>query len=126
MAGSTLNIADFRCRGMKARSTYKKVRTTRLPHGLTVLESEPAIAEPQSERLHHAQVSENPTVFDIGIAREAQRTRPRLLFHPVPIQRRRATVIRFGEPGVTVMQPKQATVRKQRAASSDFDLPPAA
>lgn len=125
MAGSTVNIADFRCRAMQSRSSHSSYRTN-LPFGLTAVESEPPAGR-ESNIQEEALISENPTVFDIGIARRAQHMRHRLIFRPISIQRHRANVIRFGEPGVAVMRPRNAErQRRWSAPSQDRDLPPAA
>ena len=125
MAASTINISEFRCRGIKFRS--HPWRPASAAADMVVVEPAPEAAQREAELLHEALISENPTVFDIGIAREAQRMRQRMVFRPIAIQRHRANVIRFGEPGVTVMRPKGSSGRLQRAAGShDRDLPPAA
>jgi hypothetical protein len=125
MATSTVNISDFRCRGIKARLVHQTLRAAGQRAELVVVEPE----HREVELLQEALISENPSVFDIGIAREAQRMRQRLMFRPIAMYmyRHRANVIRFGEPGVTVMQPKGSSTRIQRtSASQDRDFPPAA
>ena len=125
MASSTVNISDFRCRGLKP--VHQPMRAGESSR-LVVVEAEPTSSRRETEMLQDALISENPAVFDIGIAREAQRMRQRLVFRPIAaIHRRRANVIRFGEPGVTVMQPQRPSGRAQRTlASQDRDFPPAA
>jgi len=119
MASSTVNISDFRCRAIKVRP-LQSVRAGNQPIELVVEHRE---VELQQEAL----ISENPSVFDIGIARDAQRMRQRLVFRPLTLHRQKANVIRFGEPGVTVMRPKSSVSHLQRASASvDHDLPPAA
>ena len=127
MAGSTINIADFRCRAMQGRSSHAESQRTSLPFGLTAVESEPP-AEHAPEIHDEALISENPDVFDIGLARRAQQhMRPRVVFRPISIQRPRATVIRFGERGVAVMRLRNSERQRRFAATShDGDLPPAA
>ena len=125
MAASTINIGEFRCRDAKSRFLRKPQRSSGASLAISAIEPEPEF-EMDPERLQDALVSENPLVFDIGIARGAQQ-RPRLVFRPVSVQRRRANVIRFGEPGVAVLRPTQAKVCQQRATlNNDNDLPPAA
>ena len=79
--------------------------------------------------LQDAVLQEDPTVYDIGIAREAQRLRHRTVFRPISIQRK-AKVLRFREE-----LPVQVKVRVDelrgagaRSGMSDgpYDLPPAA
>lgn len=126
MAASTVNISDFRCRGIKFRPLLAP-RPAAPPADLVVIEPEAELARREAELLQEARISENPSVFDIGIAREAQRMRQRMVFRPIWTHRHRANVIRFGEPGVTVMRPKGSNGRLQRKAiSHDRDLPPAA
>lgn len=127
MAGSTINIAEFRCRAMQGRTSHSASHRTSLPFGLTAVESEPPAA--QAPDIHEeALISENPAVFDIGIARRAQQhMRSRVVFRPVSIQRPQATVIRFGERGAAVMRSRNSErQRRFAAASHDPDLPPAA
>jgi hypothetical protein len=122
MASSTVNISDFRCRGIKP--AYQCIRAESNSTKLVVAEAEPKAAHREAEL---AVISQNPSVFDIGIAREAQRMRQRLVFRPIAMHRHRANVIRFGEPGVTVMQPQGSSERVHRtSASQDRDFPPAA
>lgn len=126
MAAPTVNISDFRCRGIKIGPT-QSLRPAAAAADLVVVEPEPEAARREAELLQEARISENPAVFDIGIARQAQRMRQRMVFRPIWTQRHRANVIRFGEPGVTVMRPKGSGGRLQRKAiSHDRDLPPAA
>lgn len=127
MSALTVNISDFRCRGVNVGPHHQPVRTSTSSAGLAVVEPDASAARREAERLQEALISENPSVFDIGIAREAQRMRQRVVFRPIAIQRHRANVIRFGEPGVTVIRPKGSSGRLHRtAASHDRDLPPAA
>ncbi|HWG22294.1 MAG TPA: hypothetical protein VG225_17345 [Terracidiphilus sp.] len=125
MAASTVNIADFRCRAVKGHYSHTPLRDGKRPGGLIIVES--AFADRDSERGNEALVSENPAVFDIGIAREAQRLRHRVVFRPITIQRRRSNLIRFGEPRVTVMRVDEWRAAEHwSGASDDCDLPPAA
>ncbi len=79
--------------------------------------------------LRDAVLQEDPTVYDIGIAREAQRLRYRTVFRPISIQRR-AKVLRFrNEPPVQL----KVRVEEGRGAGArscmpegPHDLPPAA
>jgi len=127
MAESHINIADFRCRAINYCSAQSPVRSAKQPRGIMLLELEPAGVEREAVLLKEAMVSKNPAVFDIGIAREATRLRPRLVLRPVAIQRRRANVIRFGEPGVAVMRGEPSRRGSHwPGMSDDYDSPPAA
>lgn len=124
MNGCTINIADFRCRALKSRAARPSFRDTHKHAGI-------ALVEPSSSlelQLQQALMQENPEVYDIGIAREAQRTRARIVFRPAPVQRR-AKVLRFNgnEPirmTLRTDQPREA----YRGGTIDgpYDLPPAA
>lgn len=110
-----VNIADFRCRA-EVRTFHASPRSAKRSHSLTVVESNSKSAAASS------------AVFDIGIAREAQRMRHRVVFRPISIQRR-AKIIRFSGPSLHTGQP---SVEFNRAASwsgrieGPCDLPPAA
>jgi len=90
MNGSTINIADFRCRAI-TRATSITDRVQRGPHGFEIAEHE---RDREADLIHVAILQEDPTVYDIGIAREAQRLRHRAVFRPINIQRK-AKVLRF-------------------------------
>lgn len=125
MNGSTVNIADFRCRVMNARAGQKPFRAMQSTSGLALVESRRKRAEVMS--MANAAISENPRVFDIGVAREAQRMRTRI-FRPISIQRR-ANVIRFGEKAAAAVPAvAQAAVAARWTApvNGPYDLPPAA
>ncbi|HEY2860208.1 MAG TPA: hypothetical protein VGJ21_17445 [Terracidiphilus sp.] len=126
MASSTVNISDFRCRVINVRHLHPVARLSGAAAGPVEVEPESRVAR-EAELLREALISENPDVFDIGIARDAQRMRQRMVFRLIPVQRNRGNVIRFGEPGVTVMRPKGSVSRLHYASiSHDRDLPPAA
>lgn len=127
MAASTVNISDFRCRGANVGPCHQAMRPARASAGFVVAEPEREAAHREAELPQQALISENPSVFDIGIARRAERARHRVVFRPITIQRHRANVIRFGEPGVTVMRPKGSNGHLYCTSTShDHDLPPAA
>lgn len=127
MTGSTVNIADFRCRAIRARVGRNSRTFDIRPKGLALVQ--PPSAERGAQLLQEAVTQENPTVYDIGIAREAQRMRQRTLFRPIFIQRR-AKVLRFtNQPPVQVMRSaEEARQSKGWSGYTDgpFDFPPAA
>ncbi len=118
MSHCTVNIADFRCRAIKSRANV--FRTDSPQTGL-------AIVAPRRRgnllSMSDAAQSGHPHVFDIGVAREAQRSRQRVIFRPISIQRR-AKVIRFHE--VPVQAVAQAAPRWTPPMNGPYDLPPAA
>ena len=125
MTGSTVNIADFRCRAIRARVGRNSSASSERPHGFAVVES--AVAD-RALMLQEAMTQENPTVYDIGIAREAQRMRPRALFRPICIQRR-AKVLRFtNNAPVQMMRADAARATKgvPEYSGGPYDFPPAA
>jgi hypothetical protein len=119
MAASTVNIADFRCRDLKARMGRATARTTENRDKLGVVESA-GIEEHEAEPF-----AENPAVLDIGALRDNTRMRRRLVLHTMPASRHRSNLVRFNEPQVAVMR-----INRPRAmeswAKDDFDDPPAA
>jgi hypothetical protein len=115
MKGFTVNIADFRCRGV-ARATVIQHRPTRGLHGL----GNPRWA---------ANLHEEPAVFDIGVVRETRRLEHRTAFETICIERK-AKVLRFRN-----VIPIQSEVRMEQARGAEwwsatpngsFDPPPAA
>jgi len=80
--------------------------------------------ERETMMMQDAILQEDPTVYDIGIARQAQRLRYRTVFRPISIQRN-AKVLRFRNE-----LPVQLKVRVEegRGGMPDgpHDLPPAA
>jgi hypothetical protein len=125
MAAATVNIADFRCRGVKHRSFHAPSNSARKATGLLIVEAEPDSAQREAELLKQARLSDDPAVFDIGVARRAKLMRPRMIFRPVVLPRHRSNVIRFDEPRVAVMRVQEPRAI-QHLASDDCDLPPAA
>src|SRR6202035_2831938 len=108
-----INIADFRCRPT-ARATPFAKRPAGRPRGLEVVRSQGGGHEGDSRMLQEALLQEDPTVYDIGIARETQRLRHRAVFRPINIQRK-AKVLRFrNEVPVTI----KMRVEERRAAGS--------
>ena len=114
MAGFTVNIADFRCRGIDAWATSTPRRPGNTSCTLVVVEPR---AQTSGEEIYEAT---RPPVFDIGVARAAQRLRHRAVFRPIPIQRRRENVIGFAEGQVRAMRAQEGF------RTSPFDFPPAA
>jgi hypothetical protein len=128
MNGCTINIADFRCRAI-ARTIGNAARRARRPHGFASLELGATSTRLGTEMLQEAVLREDPTVYDIGIAREVQRLRHRAVIRSISIPRK-AKVLRFrNEP------PAQPTGRIEEGRRMEdwsgmpdgpFDLPPAA
>jgi hypothetical protein len=115
MNGFTVNIADFRCRGV-ARATFALHRLTRGLHG-------PGNPSPDADWQNE------PAVYDIGMVREAQRLRRRNTLGPINIEHK-AKVLRFRSA-----IPVQIDLRVEEARGAErwsaipngpFDPPPAA
>ncbi|KAA6461178.1 hypothetical protein DYQ86_13120 [Acidobacteria bacterium AB60] len=81
------------------------------------------------EIIQEAIVQEDPLVYDIGIARDAQRLRHRAVFRPISIQRK-ANVLRFRrEAPVPIRmgrEERRAMEFWSRVPDGPYDLPPAA
>lgn len=123
MSECTVNIADFRCRAIKSRARI--FRTTPAPAGLAIVASR---HRGDVISMSSAAKSDNPQVYDIGVAREAQRSRQRVLFRPISIQRR-AKVLRFHEApshAAPLQIAAQAAPRWNPPMHGPYDLPPAA
>ena len=114
MTGRPVNIAEFRCRAMKARTAQFSLRDSSRSSTLKV---EPLILRDVSE--------ENPVVFDIGMARDAQRFRRGANTRPISIQHR-AKVIRFGESQGHALAVVQSSEPGLMPLSGPYDFPPAA
>ena len=129
MNESTVNISDFHCRGMKIRSAHNGSRSFQRPKGLFVLETEPAFNDHGSESSYIANGSGGCTVFDIGLARAAQRARNRSILRPLPVTRR-GKVLHFGsgEADSYLNSTIEITLAVPSDANSDgsLDFPPAA
>lgn len=96
-----IDIADFRCRAI-TRATTPSKRSSCRPLGFEIASGEDKLRE--RELLQEAVLQEDPTVYDIGIAREAQRLRRRVVLRPVSIQRK-AKVLRFrDEPSLRIAE----------------------
>lgn len=127
MNGCTINIADFRCRAIKSRAARPSFWDAQKPAGITLVE----VQNPQGHRglqlMEAALLQENPAVYDIGVAREAQRKRPRMVFRPIGIPRR-AKVLRFNSHEPLRMPPRVEESREKWRGATDgpYDLPPAA
>lgn len=88
-----INIADFRCRAV-TRATTSSKRSPCRPRGFEIVSGEDGVRAREMELLEEAVLQEDPLVYDIGIAREAQRLRRRVVFRPITIQPK-AKVLRF-------------------------------
>lgn len=128
MNDSTINIADFRCRGKAGASRFAD-RTARRSRGFDSAGPEGMWKDRGAERLEEAVLQEDPPVYDIGIVREVQRLRQRAVFRPVSIERK-AKVLRFRDE---VPVPLRMRVEEVRGADSwtgkpdgPYDSPPAA
>jgi hypothetical protein len=118
MADSPVNIADFRCRGNKVRSYRNPIRISKSGCALAAIEPEPEYEYWEEETPKEAK---DPDVLDISRGRESKRLRARTMLRaPLP-PRHRSNVIRFGEPGVTIM-----SIRVKTSVSNDYDPVPAA
>lgn len=117
MAASMVNIADFRCRDLKARFEHEQSRFEN-HNGLELVDSAPAAEERKAEPLE-----ENPGVLNISVARDNPRMRQRIVLHAVTPSRHRSNLVRFNEPHVAVMKISAAHACE---SSDDYDFPPAA
>ena len=124
MDGCTINIADFRCRAITRSASIPR----RL-HGFEIVRPNEGSKEREAEILQEAVMQEDPTVYDIGIAREVQRLRHRAVFRPISILRK-AKVLRFRAEAPT---PVRIRLEERRAAEAwsgrpdgPYDFPPAA
>ncbi len=128
MTGCTINIADFRCRAV-ARVTASYNHLPRRPRAVSLIDDEVISKEPEMDFLKEAILQEDPTVYDIGLAREAQRLRHRTVFRPTSVQRK-AKVLRFKDeaPVRGKVRAEEARVGKSWSKRPDgpYDLPPAA
>jgi hypothetical protein len=79
--------------------------------------------------LQEAVLQQDPTVYDIGIAREVQRLRHRTVFRSMSAPRK-AKVLRFRDEGPVQFKSRveEAQRKEARVGSPDgpYDLPPAA
>ena len=118
MAASMVNIADFRCRDLKARSGQATLRL--IEHRDEIERSEPPAMELEADAS-----AENPAVLDISVARQNPPMRQRMVLHAVSPPRGRSNLVRFNEPRVAVMRIKQVRAIESWA-QDDYDHPPAA
>lgn len=127
MTGSTVNIADFRCRAIKARASHLPLRSVNRSSGPMAVASKPESVVLKLELQDVSAASGNKAVCDIGAAREAQGLRRRIAIRPISIQRRN-NVVRFGESKVRVIRAEELGRRPRWPAASEdsYDLPPAA
>ena len=117
MAASTVNIADFRCRGVDR--VWRRIE----------MENGPKLVEQPAQDAAHemeAGAAEKPVVFDISLARESQRMRQRMVFHSVSGSRHRSNLVRFNEPEVAVMRIRSRAMESWSHGSDDCDPPSAA
>jgi hypothetical protein len=117
MAASMVNIADFRCRDLKARFGHAQSRSFENPNGLEIVESAPA------EEREAEPVEEKPGVMNISIARDNPRMRQRIVLQPVTASHHRSNLVRFNEPHVAVMK---INATHAFESADDYDFPPAA
>lgn len=124
MAASTVNIADFRCRGLKERSTDTPQGAAQNPGGLKIVDRQTAPEE--REPAVSTATGDSPAVREIGVRREPQHMQ-RLILRPALISRNRSNLVRFNEPHVTVMKVKQPyAIQSWAELADDYDHPPAA
>jgi hypothetical protein len=133
MTGCTINIAEFRCRAVSRVTSSSNPRSGRA-RALSVTDADTRSKDRerdllQIDLLQDAILQEDPTVYDIGVAREAQRLRHRTVFRPISNQRK-AKVLRFrDEVAVRVkMRAEEARGGEPWSNRPDgpYDLPPAA
>jgi hypothetical protein len=126
MAASTVNIADFRCRGLKGHSTDPALRAAKNPGGLRIVEPQPAAEEREHGVNAHGSAGEDSSVLDISAARDEQHMQ-RVVLRPALTSRSRSNLVRFNEPRVTVMKVKKPYAMQSWAQrADDYDHPPAA
>jgi hypothetical protein len=118
MAASMVNIAEFRCRDLKARFGQATLR-------LLERNDEIEAAEPPTMERETDAPAENPAILNISVARENPRMRQRMVLHAVTPSRGRSNLVRFNEPRVAVMRIKQ-TRAIEDWVQDDYDHPPAA
>lgn len=109
MSGRPVNIAEFRCRAMRARTAEFPLRLAARPAALKI------VASPSDHRI----------VFDIGVARDSQRFRRRANTRPIAIQNS-AKVIRFGEGRRLAAVALRMSQQLPAHGNGPFDFPPAA
>jgi len=114
MTGRPVNIAEFRCRAVKARISQFPLRDVNRSSAMKV---EPLVLRDVSE--------ESAEVFDIGMARDAQRIRRRANLRSGSLPHR-ANVIRFGESQRRAVAAMQAPQSWRPSQLGPCDLPPAA
>ena len=112
MSDYPVNIADFRCRDIQFRPLRTAGNTGSVQAGLALVISHRQDGSARRQR-----------VYDIGVAREAQRSRRRFLSRPISIQRR-AKVLRFHESAASATV--QTMPRWTPPVNDPYDLPPAA
>ena len=123
---SCINIADFRCRAT-ARALSFANRPSRRLRGFEIVQPRGSWPEWDPRMLQGAVVREDPTVYDIGIAREVQLMRHRAVFRPISIQRK-AKVLRFRsqEPVSIRMRAEERRAVESGMPDGPYDFPPAA
>ena len=124
MDGCTIDIAEYRCRAITA-STPRPNRLPRRPHGLEIVELETAWRQGRQSRLFHgAVVEEDPRVYDIGAARDAQHWRHLGGMNP----ERNAKVLHFRNQLPAAARVEEGRGAEPRTVKTDgpLDPPPAA
>jgi hypothetical protein len=119
MDGCTIDIAEFRCRAISASAT-RPIRLPRRSH-LELVEQETAWQRRQAQMIRGAITAEDPTVYDIGIAREAQRSG-----HRGADPQHKAKVLRFENQMPASGEDRRGAESWPGASDGSFDPPPAA
>lgn len=116
MKGLTVNIADFRCRGVARATSAIQHRATRGLHC-------------SGNPLGGADLAEDSAVYDIGMVREAQRLRRRNTIETINVERN-AKVLRFRDvnPIQKELRVELARGVERRSAmpNGSYEPPPAA
>ena len=118
MDGCTIDIADFRSHAI-ARIKPGLNRVAGRPRGFEIAEPDPASRDRKAENFDGAVLQDDPTVYDIGIAREAESERHRAVFRPISNQRK-AKVLRFRDE---VPVPLRMRAEERRGADSRPGMP---
>jgi hypothetical protein len=125
MNGLTINIAEFRC-----RATSRVAATSNRPvKGLAVVSLDAASDRWETNTLQEAVLQDDPPIYDIGLAREAQRLRHRAVFRPAGLERK-AKILRFRNERSAQFKVRLEETRAMQSRSGmpdgPRDLPPAA
>lgn len=129
MNGCTVNIADYNsCRSMQGRISFSyssNSNTSNAPR----FGSGRDRSDLQVVSFETADLAQDGDVYDIGVAREAQRFQHRAAFRPISVPRR-AKVLRFRSDAPLQMRIRTEERRAVEAwagrSGGPYDLPPAA